>query len=77
MPTGTAYSPWSADPSCPLIPLSSIEEAELLGVPSGSPAFCLEHIFYDFTNRPIAWGWFICRADRFRLITCIGPDVEE
>lgn len=53
------------------------EEADLLGVPVGSPAFCLEHIFYDFSNRPIAWGWFICRADRFRLITRIGPDVED
>lgn len=53
------------------------EEADLLGVPVGSPAFCLEHIFYDFSNRPIAWGWFICRADRFRLVTRIGPDVED
>ncbi len=53
------------------------EEAGLLEVPAGSPAFCLEHIFYDFSNRPIAWGWFICRADRFRLVTRIGPDMEE
>ncbi|MCS7178323.1 MAG: GntR family transcriptional regulator [Anaerolineae bacterium] len=53
------------------------EEAELLAVPPGSPAFCLEHIFYDFTNQPVAWGWFICRADRFRLTTCIGPDAKE
>lgn len=53
------------------------EEADLLEVPASSPAFCLEHIFYDFSNRPVAWGWFICRADRFRLVTRIGPDVEE
>ncbi len=53
------------------------EEAGLLGLLPGAPAFCLEHIFYDFTNQPIAWGWFICRADRFRLVTRIGPDVEE
>ncbi len=53
------------------------EEADLLGVSPGSPAFCLEHIFYDFTNQPIAWGWFIWRADRFRLTTRIGPDVEK
>ncbi len=52
------------------------EEADLLNVPPGSPAFCLEHIFYDFSNHPVAWGWFICRADRFRLVTRIGPDVE-
>jgi DNA-binding GntR family transcriptional regulator len=51
------------------------EEAELLAVPAGAPAFCLEHVFYDFRNTPVAWGWFICRGDRFHLRTRIGPDV--
>ena len=50
------------------------EEAEALQIPIGSPALCLEHIFYDFENRPAAWGWFICRADRFHLIGRIGPE---
>lgn len=52
------------------------EEADLLGVPVGAPALCLEHIFYDFENRPVAWGWFICRADRFNLTSRIGPDAS-
>lgn len=52
------------------------EEAEHLGVAVGSPALCLEHIFYDFDFRPISWGWFICRADRFKLSTRIGPDAD-
>jgi DNA-binding GntR family transcriptional regulator len=51
------------------------EEAEVLRTPARSPAFCLEHIFYDFENHPVAWGWFICRADRYHLIGHIGPDV--
>ena len=52
------------------------EEADALQIAVGSPALCLEHIFYDFENRPVAWGWFICRADRFNLIGRIGPDVS-
>ena len=50
------------------------EEAGILDVRCGSPGLCLEHIFYDFANRPAAWGWFICRADRFNLASRIGPD---
>lgn len=52
------------------------DEARLLGVPAGSPAFNLEHIFYDFSRNPVSWGWFICRADRFKLTTRIGADVD-
>jgi GntR family transcriptional regulator len=52
------------------------EEAEVLGMPEGFAALCLEHIFYDFDNRPVAWGWFICRADRYNLVAHIGPEVS-
>ena len=52
------------------------EEADVLHLEPGAPALCLEHIFYDFENRPVAWGWFICRADRFSLIAHIGPEVR-
>jgi DNA-binding GntR family transcriptional regulator len=48
------------------------EEAEILQAPVGLPAFCLEHVFYDFENHPVAWGWFICRADRYTLTGRIG-----
>jgi GntR family transcriptional regulator len=50
------------------------EEAGVLQIPARSAAFCLEHIFHDFSDRPVSWGWFVCRADRFKLTTCIGAD---
>ncbi len=56
------------------------DEAAILDVPCGSPALCLEHIFYDFDGRPISWGRLLGRADSFRLRTHIGaspPDTEQ
>ncbi len=53
------------------------EETSLLQVPTGSAAFDLEHIFYDFEDHPVSWGWLICRADRFKLTTCIGARTER
>jgi DNA-binding GntR family transcriptional regulator len=51
------------------------EEAALLCSEAGVPAFHLEHIFYDFDNRPVSWGWFICSGDRLRFTATIGiPD---
>jgi GntR family transcriptional regulator len=51
------------------------EEAALLGAETGVPAFQLEHIFYDFDDRPVSWGWFICSGDRLRFNATIGiPD---
>jgi GntR family transcriptional regulator len=52
------------------------EEARILQIPAGSAAFCLEHIFHDFNDHPVSWGWFVCRADRFKLTTCIGADAD-
>jgi DNA-binding GntR family transcriptional regulator len=48
------------------------DEAPFLGVPEGSPAFCLEHLFRDFDGQPVSWGVFLCRAEQFRLTTHIG-----
>jgi GntR family transcriptional regulator len=51
------------------------EEAALLHSEVGVPAFRLEHIFYDFDDRPVSWGWFICTGDRLRFTATIGiPD---
>lgn len=51
------------------------EEAVLLRSRVGAPAFRLEHIFYDFDDRPVSWGWFICAGDRLHFTTTIGiPD---
>ncbi len=52
------------------------EEARLLCAPQSMAAMCLEHLFYDFDDKPISWGWFIGRADRLRFTTQVGlaPD---
>jgi DNA-binding GntR family transcriptional regulator len=48
------------------------EEASLLASKTGAPAFRLEHIFYDFDDQPVSWGWFICPGDRLRFTASVG-----
>ena len=48
------------------------EEARLLQVEQPRAAFCFEHLFYDFDDRPISWGWFIGRNDLLRFTTHVG-----
>ena len=48
------------------------EEADILNTIEKQPAFSLEHIFYDFEDRPVSWGRFICRGDRLRFTTTVG-----
>jgi len=52
------------------------EEARLLCAPQPLAAFCLEHLFYDFDDKPISWGRFIGRADRLRFTTRVGLVTE-
>ncbi len=52
------------------------DEGELLKVPRGSAAFRLEHVLFDFRRRPVSWGWFICRPDRFTLAAHIGANAD-
>ena len=53
-------------------------EASYLGEEPGVPAWVVEHLFYDFENRPVSWGRFIGRADRLEFSTTVGvPDVGE
>jgi GntR family transcriptional regulator len=47
-------------------------EAALLRSEVGVPAFRLEHTFYDFDDRPVSWGWFICASDQLRFTATIG-----
>jgi len=47
-------------------------ESCLLKTPQPMAAFCFEHLFYDFDNHPVSWGWFIGRADRMRFTTQVG-----
>ncbi|MGC8827160.1 MAG: GntR family transcriptional regulator [Anaerolineae bacterium] len=53
------------------------EEAELLKSPAGTAAFRLEHIFYDFEDHPVSWGWFICPSNRLRFRTTVGVRGKE
>lgn len=48
------------------------EEARLLQVELPRAAFCFEHLFYDFDNHPVSWGWFIGRNDLLRFTTQVG-----
>jgi len=48
------------------------EEARLLQVKQPKAAFCFEHLFYDFDDNPISWGWFIGRNDLLRFTTQVG-----
>lgn len=57
--------------------LMNAEEAELLQSPFPAAAFFLEHIFYDFDDCPISWGWFIFRSDHLRFTTQVGIQVSQ
>jgi GntR family transcriptional regulator len=48
------------------------DEAQLFHSTAGAAAFRIEHIFYDFNDRPVSWGWFICPGDRLRFKTTVG-----
>lgn len=54
----------------------SEEESSVLQQTEGSPAFRLEHAFYDFSDRPVSWGWFVFRSGSYRLTTQIGADAN-
>lgn len=51
------------------------DEANILHTPPAA-AFCLEHLFYDFDDQPVSWGWFICRSDYLRFSTRVGISDE-
>jgi len=53
------------------------EEARFLESRTGAPAFRLEHVFYDFEDRPVSWGWFICPGDRLRFTAVVGLQGER
>jgi GntR family transcriptional regulator len=53
------------------------DEASILQASLPMAAFYLEHLFYDFDDRPVSWGWFICRSDCLRFSTSVGISSEE
>jgi GntR family transcriptional regulator len=50
------------------------EETQLLKLNQPAVGMLLEHIFYDFHDDPISWGWFACAGTRLRLHTRIGME---
>lgn len=48
------------------------EEAMILQLESPTPGMMLEHLFYDFEDKPINWGWFVCASAHLRLHTRVG-----
>jgi len=48
------------------------EDADLLNTHAMQPAFRLEHLYFDYEDKPVSWGYFICRGDRFRFTTTLG-----
>jgi DNA-binding GntR family transcriptional regulator len=53
------------------------EEAQLLQAPVATAAFYIEHLFYDFEDQPISWGWFICPGANLRFTTIVGAYKKE
>ncbi|MBN1965673.1 MAG: GntR family transcriptional regulator [Anaerolineae bacterium] len=52
--------------------LMNEEEGKVLETPLPAAAFYLGHVFYDFNNQPISWGWFIFASDQLRFTTRVG-----
>lgn len=52
--------------------LLDAREAGLLKLPEGAPVFKLEHLFYDFDNRPTAFGWFLVSHEKMPLLSKVG-----
>ena len=48
------------------------QEAAYLNEAPGTLAWVLEHLFYDFDDRPESWGRFVGRADRLSFTTTVG-----
>lgn len=50
------------------------EGARALGQPAGALALCLEHVFQERDHTPVSWGWFLLRAELFRLRARLGAE---
>jgi DNA-binding GntR family transcriptional regulator len=48
------------------------EETQILKLKTPAAGMLLEHIFFDFDNAPVSWGWFVCPSHRLRLHTRVG-----
>lgn len=53
------------------------EEAKILNAEQPMAAFRLQHVFFDFDDKPISWGWFIGRPDSLNFTTHVGLQSES
>jgi DNA-binding GntR family transcriptional regulator len=53
------------------------EESMVLNLSSRIAAFRLEHTFYDYEDKPVSWGWFICPSDFLRFTATVGTPHKE
>jgi GntR family transcriptional regulator len=53
------------------------KEALLLDSQPAKPAFLIEHTFFDFDDRIVGWGWFVCPGDRLRFTNSTGANNKE
>jgi GntR family transcriptional regulator len=70
--TGSGMTPYKRGVLGIDVTVLNDEEAFVLHYKAGTPAFRIEHIFFDFTDTAVSWGWFICRGDQLRFKTQIG-----
>lgn len=52
----------------------SRQEADMLNTIPMQPAFWIEHVFFDYDDRPTSWGRFTVRADRLSFTTTVGSN---
>jgi DNA-binding GntR family transcriptional regulator len=50
------------------------DSAEVLGEAEGALALRLEHVFEQSDRTRVSWGWFLLRAELFRLRARLGPE---
>lgn len=49
------------------------EEASLLQVPAGTPAFYIEQVICAADGRPVGYGWYIYRGDKYQFTSLARP----
>lgn len=51
-------------------------EAQYLGTSEGALAWIVSHTFFDFDDRPVSWGRFVCCHDRLKFTANVGTRSE-
>jgi DNA-binding GntR family transcriptional regulator len=48
------------------------DEAHHVRAPVGAAALVLEHLFYDYDDKPMSWGRFVCRGGLLQFRATVG-----